>query len=575
MDHGSACPVFFNSMECEGKMNRRWSLITILLLFVCNLPAGALASHAPVVTLAGLVKHPQRLTLQDLANYRPVTVRMTEVDRNGTFHGVYRYRGIPLQNLLQAAGVEKEGSDFSKAIDLAILVRNRQGERTLLSWAEVAYGRPADVIVAFAATSVMTKDSDNASKQAPILPRLVVGNDFYSDRCLADIVGIEVIDPARAAKIETVPLPKPTDRVPAEVATKIVWGGSHFKGIQRFSGVPLVDVLKQTGIKDEPLAAILIRSGDGYRSLLSFGELFWSPLGRRILLADHMDGRPLGHGREQWLVLPDSSANRFVRDIAGIEILRSRNLPKLTVVGVGPGDTCQITLEALSALTHADAIAAPGDIQKRFSRYLTGKEILFDPFAYTKHDSDAPLTKEERERLKQSEWRANAAKIRQALDAGRNVAFLDWGDPMIFGSSRWIREFIDETHIETVAGLSSFNAANAIINRDVSANGSIVITAPHDLRRNRDLLAAAATKGETLAIFMGLKELPDLVRLLKRHYADTTPMRLVYAAGISNREHQVFTTLGQALKAVENETERFLGLVYIGPCLAKDHPSCP
>jgi len=104
---------------------------------------------------------------------------------------------------------------------------------------------------------------------------------------------------------------------------------------------------------------------------------------------------------------------------------------------------------------------------------------------------------------------------------------------------------------------------------------TIVITAPHDLRQNHELLAAVAAKGETLAIFMGLKDLPNLVRLLKRHYAETVPMRLVYAAGISNREHQVSTTLGQALKAVEHETERFLGLVYIGPCLKEGSPSCP
>jgi precorrin-2 methylase len=553
-------------------MKTKRRLITTLIMLICLLPATGLADSQPVVTISGLVKHPQRLTLEDLASYRPVTVRMTEVGRDGTFRGIYRYRGIPLQNLLQIAGVEKEGTDFSKAIDLAIVVRSREGKRTLLSWAEVAYGRPADVILACAATSVMTKSGDSASEHVPILPRLVLGNDFYSDRCLADIVGIEVIDPARTAKIEPLPLPKPTDRATAEVATKIVWGGSRFEGVQRFSGVPLVEVLKQAYTTDDPLAAVLIRSRDGYRSLLSFGELFWSPLGHRILIADHMNGTELG---ARWLVLPDSSANRFVRDIAGIEILRLRHEPKLTVIGVGPGDTCQITLEALSALARADAIAVPGDVRKRFSRYLTGKEVLFDPFAHAKHDSDVPLTRKERDRLQKEEWRVNAAKIRQALDAGKDVAFLDWGDPMIFGSSRWIREYFDETEIETVAGLSSFNAANAIINRDISANGTIVITAPHDLRQNHELLAAVAAKGETLAIFMGLKDLPNLVRLLKRHYAETVPMRLVYAAGISNREHQVSTTLGQALKAVEHETERFLGLVYIGPCLKEGSPSCP
>ena len=553
--------------------NLRHLLVVSFLFFSCGLTV-CQASSEPVVTITGLVKHPQRLTLEDLANYRPVEVRTTEVTKDASFQGVYRYQGIPLQHLLQAAGIEKEGGTFTKAIDLAIVVRNRQGQRTLLSWAEVAYGRPADVIIAFSATSLLTKDVPTPAPKSPVLPRLVLGNDFYSDRCLTDIVSIEVLDPAMEAEIQPIALAKRHDPSRVEVATKIVWTGSSFEGIQRFSGTPLVDILIQAGVNDDPQTAFLIQSRDGYRSLLSYGELFWSPLGRRIMLADLMDGKPLGEKGAQWLVLPDSSANRFVRDVATIEMLRPRHVPKLTVIGVGPGDTRQITLEALSALAQADAIAAPGDIQKRYARYLTGKQVLFDPFALADHDRKTPLTKTERDRLQQDEWRVNAAKIRKALDSGKNVAFLDWGDPMIFGSSRWIREYFNEAEISTVAGLSSFNAANAVINRDISINGSIVITAPRGLRKNSALLAAVAQKGETLAIFMGLPDLPELEPLLRRHYADDTPVRLVYAAGIRNREHQVATTLGEMRKAVQWEKEKMLGLIYLGPCLAEGNTEC-
>lgn len=298
------------------------------------------------------------------------------------------------------------------------------------------------------------------------------------------------------------------------------------------------------------------------------------PLGDRILIADRIDGKPLGEKSERWLVLPDSSANRYVRDVVAIEILKPVFQPKLTVIGVGPGDTSMITLEALSALARADAIAAPGDIQRRYARYLSGKEVLFDPFAFAEQDRNTPLTPAERKQFQDEEWRGNAAKIRAALDAGRNVAFLDWGDPMIYGSSRWIRKFLDDEEIETVAGLSSFNAANAIINRDISAKDSIVITAPLGLRSNKALLPAVAKGGETLAIFMGLADLPELVTELQRHYAASTPVRMVYAAGISSREHQLSTTLGEALVAVKEEKEPFLGLIYVGPCLAEGSSAC-
>lgn len=552
-------------------MGRKRSWMILLSLLLCCLPAICHAEEAPVVTLTGLVRHPQRLTLEDLAHYRTVSVRTTEVDSSGAFHGVYNYQGVPLQYLLQAAGVAKEGGEFAKAIDLAVEVRNRRGERALLSWAEVAYGRPADVVVAFAATSLLAKD---AAPPLPALPRLVLGNDFYSDRSLADVVAIEVIDPAARAEITPLALPRAAQVPAAEVAVKIVRNGGRFDGVRRFAGTPLVEVLRRAGVRPDARDAILVRSRDGYRSLLSCGELFWSPLGERILLADRLDGRPLGEGGERWLVLPDASAMRYVRNVAGIEWVRLRHQAKLTVIGVGPGDTSLMTLQALSALARADAVAAPGDIQKRFARYLTGKEILFDPFDRAKPDRAKPLSRAERERLQKEEWRAHAAKIRQTLEAGRDVAFLDWGDPLIFGSSRWIRDYFDEGRIETVASLSAFNAANAVINRDVSANGAVVITSPRDLRRNPALLAAVAKHGETLAIFMGLRELPDLVPLLGRHYDAATPVRLVYAAGISGREHLVATTLEKTLQAAAGEKEPFLGLIYLGPCLAQGRKTC-
>ncbi|MEZ4600815.1 MAG: SAM-dependent methyltransferase [Syntrophotaleaceae bacterium] len=554
-------------------MKRVCTLLLLSILLLAGVGFAAPVSSEPVFTLTGLVKHPLQLTQEDLGSYRAVSVRLTEVARDGSFQGVHIYQGVPLQNLLQAAGVEKEGGEFPKAIDLALRVRNREGKRALLSWAEVAYGRPEDVLVAFS-DKVLTIETGESAGVPHALPKLVLANDFFSDRSLDGLVSIEVVDPTREAKSATVPLQMKPGRRVEEVATKIVWGGNRFEGVQRFSGTPLVDLLKNTGIENDPEITVLVHSKDGYRSLLSMGELFWSPLGRRILLADRMDGRPLGEKGELWLILPDSSANRYVRKVESIELLHPSHQAKLMVIGVGPGDTSLITLEALAALAKADAVAAPGDIQQRFARYLVGKEILFDPFAFADPDRAQPLSVEERERLKQEEWRANADKIRRVLEAGRDVAFLDWGDPMIFGSSRWIREFIEDDRIETVPGLSSFNAANAVINRDLSAHGALVITAPRGLRQNQALLAAAAKNGDTLVIFMGLPDLPDLVPLLQRHYAPETPLRLVYAAGISGRERQVDTTLETVLQAVENEKEKFLGLIYVGPCLTEGNAAC-
>ena len=67
---------------------------------------------------------------------------------------------------------------------------------------------------------------------------------------------------------------------------------------------------------------------------------------------------------------------------------------------------------------------------------------------------------------------------------------------------------------------------------------------------------------------MGLKDLPDLVPLFKKCYEGGTPACLVYKAGYTGSEHLIRTTLDGLLKAAQSYHEKYLGLIYLGPCLA-------
>jgi precorrin-4 methylase len=82
------------------------------------------------------------------------------------------------------------------------------------------------------------------------------------------------------------------------------------------------------------------------------------------------------------------------------------------------------------------------------------------------------------------------------------------------------------------------------------------------------MLEALAKKGETLCIFMGIRDIPDLVPLFKEWYTDKTPAYLVYKAGYSGSEHLIKTTLDGLIQAADEYHEKSLGLIYIGPCLA-------
>lgn len=66
---------------------------------------------------------------------------------------------------------------------------------------------------------------------------------------------------------------------------------------------------------------------------------------------------------------------------------------------------------------------------------------------------------------------------------------------------------------------------------------------------------------------VGLKNVKDLIAFLKKWYPKTTPAYLVYKAGCQASESLARTTLDGMATAADKSTEKFLGLIYVGPCL--------
>jgi precorrin-4 methylase len=96
---------------------------------------------------------------------------------------------------------------------------------------------------------------------------------------------------------------------------------------------------------------------------------------------------------------------------------------------------------------------------------------------------------------------------------------------------------------------------------------SMIVTTPQALAANRGMLKAVAAKGDTLAIYMGLKDLKTLVALLREYYVKDTPAAVVYKAGYSREGRFLKTNLDRILSDTERETEQQLGIIYIGPSL--------
>ena len=172
--------------------------------------------------------------------------------------------------------------------------------------------------------------------------------------------------------------------------------------------------------------------------------------------------------------------------------------------------------------------------------------------------------------LKEKKDKAGAM-VRELLNKGQSIAFLEYGDPTLFTTGIWwIRKYLKDEEIKIVPGVSSFNGANAAIAKDTTCKGAVILSAPWALKSNEGLIKSAAEQGATLALFMGLEDLPNLMPLFQKYYADTAPVAVVYYAGYAEKEKVIRTTLKEVPKIVAKEPEKFMGVLYIGGCLEND-----
>jgi precorrin-2 methylase len=573
-----------------------------ILLLTIFFGGESFAKSSSCLSITGLVKQPLNLTVEDLERCQSIRVQLNEVTEAGDYSGAFYYSGVPLRTLLELASIEKEETAFKKKVDLAILVRTRQGKQVAISWGEIFYRNPGGIIVATSAVPIMPhKDCRRCHTPEEYKPRmdqlhrkigfpkLVVAHDTYSDRSLDDIASIEVVDlhpemPTKRMK----KLFSPQFNVTGEVertltlkdlssyprmgmTAKHLGEGKGFHGLDKYEGTYFKRILEDAGVKKDLTKVFFVSAPDGYRSLFSYGEVFLNPAGERIFIADRLKGQPIDKFGRFFLVPPDDlMADRDVKSVEKIEVVSIRQKPRLYVIGTGSGDTNLISLEAISCMAKANVFICPPDIRKNFAKYMGEKPVLFDlyefgPYALKKQSPG--ISEDELNKLLEERRTRAVGIIEAALNKKQTVAILDYGDPTIWSGSGYMREHFKENMVEIIPGLSSFNVANALLKRHIGCNGSIILSTPQQLKNNQAMLEAVADKGETLCVFMGLKDLKGLVPFFKKWYAGGTPACLVYKAGYTGSEHLIRTTLDGLVKAAKNYHEKYLGLIYLGPCL--------
>jgi precorrin-2/cobalt-factor-2 C20-methyltransferase len=133
-------------------------------------------------------------------------------------------------------------------------------------------------------------------------------------------------------------------------------------------------------------------------------------------------------------------------------------------VGVGPGDPELLTRKAERVLRQADVILAPVSNPSEASVALETVREFIDEARQEIIIHQFPMTSD-RSRLLPA-WQEAAALIAKRVLAGKDVAFVTIGDPLLYSTFiyllRIFRESYPQIAIEIVPGISSINTSAAV-----------------------------------------------------------------------------------------------------------------
>lgn len=218
---------------------------------------------------------------------------------------------------------------------------------------------------------------------------------------------------------------------------------------------------------------------------------------------------------------------------------------KLYFVGAGPGDPDLITVKGKRLLAEADLVIYAGS--------LVNPSLLEGLKAETIDSNGLSLEN-------------TNSQILQALHQGRSVVRLHSGDPSLYGAILEQMRPLEEAgaEIEVVPGVSSLFASAAALKTQLTLKGvseSLIITRPAGTTLEKDELKALSRHNTTLAIFLGIDRIRDIVDNLDR--PSDTPVAVVYHASWPD-EMILQGTLADIADLVEKAGIKKSALILVG-----------
>lgn len=137
-------------------------------------------------------------------------------------------------------------------------------------------------------------------------------------------------------------------------------------------------------------------------------------------------------------------------------------------VGIGPGDPELLTLKAVRILEECSVIGIPAENTDTCTAFGIAKQAVPKIQEKRMISGVIPMTRDEN-KLEEA-YQKICQKIEIELTAGENVAFLNLGDPTIYGTYMKIHKKIIEKgyRAELISGVPSFCAVAARLGMDIA-----------------------------------------------------------------------------------------------------------
>jgi len=135
---------------------------------------------------------------------------------------------------------------------------------------------------------------------------------------------------------------------------------------------------------------------------------------------------------------------------------------RLYGIGIGPGDPKLLTLRAKEIIDQADIIFCPKSDEDGTS---WARSLIETTTSATKEFVELLFPMTRNKKVLKAYWQKAAKRIADEVAQGKQGAFITLGDPLIYSTYiyllRTLRKEFPDIEVETIPGISAFNAAAA------------------------------------------------------------------------------------------------------------------